>query len=216
MPRWFARASNLRCAIRSAARSTLSPRCCWTSAKPTASIATTRATKRTRLSGRRWRACRFTALTFASRAKSLLKMTVRSRRRSRRPKHIGPDLDARLFDFLRDILALRTGGKMGAELALTISADFGGGDGKGRRGHRFLFLQPDARAQRSRRRSGLLRHHARGVPRLVPQDASSMAVHDARDLDPRHQAQRRCARPAISSLGRARAMEPRGNRNGPR
>jgi (1->4)-alpha-D-glucan 1-alpha-D-glucosylmutase len=28
------------------------------------------------------------------------------------------DLDARLFDFLRDILSLRTGGKMGAELAL--------------------------------------------------------------------------------------------------
>ncbi len=28
------------------------------------------------------------------------------------------DLDARLFDFLRDILTLRTGGKMGAELAL--------------------------------------------------------------------------------------------------
>ncbi len=28
------------------------------------------------------------------------------------------DLDARLFDFLRDILALKTGGKMGAELAL--------------------------------------------------------------------------------------------------
>jgi len=29
-----------------------------------------------------------------------------------------PDLEARLFDFLRDILALRTGGKLGAELAL--------------------------------------------------------------------------------------------------
>ena len=29
-----------------------------------------------------------------------------------------PDLDARLFDFLRDILALRTGGKLGGELAL--------------------------------------------------------------------------------------------------
>src|SRR5258708_1012047 len=28
------------------------------------------------------------------------------------------DLDARLFDFLRDILSLRTGGKIGAELAL--------------------------------------------------------------------------------------------------
>jgi (1->4)-alpha-D-glucan 1-alpha-D-glucosylmutase len=29
-----------------------------------------------------------------------------------------PDLDARLFDFLREILALRTGGKLGGELAL--------------------------------------------------------------------------------------------------
>ena len=33
-------------------------------------------------------------------------------------KEYRPDLDARLFDFLRDILALGTGGKMGAELAL--------------------------------------------------------------------------------------------------
>ena len=33
-------------------------------------------------------------------------------------KEYRADLDARLFDFLRDILALRTGGRMGAELAL--------------------------------------------------------------------------------------------------
>jgi (1->4)-alpha-D-glucan 1-alpha-D-glucosylmutase len=33
-------------------------------------------------------------------------------------KQYRPDLDSRLFDFLRDILALRTGGQKGAELAL--------------------------------------------------------------------------------------------------
>ena len=124
------------------------------------------------------------------------------------------DLDARLFDFLRDILVATNRRKVGRGVGPSISADFGGGDGKRRRGHRFLFLQPDARAQRSRRRSRLLWRHARGIPRLVPQDASSLAAHDAGDVDPRHQAQRRCAGSAFSSFGGTGAMEPRGNRMG--
>ena len=129
-------------------------------------------------------------------------------------KEYRPDLDARLFDFLRDYPDPRNRRKDGRRAGAAIPADFGRGDGEGRRGYRFLFLQPTARAQRSRRRSGLLWRHSRGVLHVVPQDASSLAAHDAGDVDARHQAQRRCARPALCSFGRTRAMEPRGNAMG--
>src|SRR5712671_3459561 len=112
MPRWCARESNLRCAIRLAARSIILPRGCWIFAKATASIATTRAMRYTMACLPVYRtyvreshevapedACQISAAIEASKA-------YRS------------DLDSQLFDFLREILMLRAGGKMGAELAL--------------------------------------------------------------------------------------------------
>ena len=65
---------------------------------------------------------------------------------------------------------------------------------QGRRGHGAVSLQPAGVSQRSRQRSGPLRHLVDGAAPGQRGTRASVAAHDARDLDARYEAQRRRAR----------------------
>jgi len=143
----------------------------------------------------------------SSRAEVTHEMNIQKSPRHRGGKAYRSDL-TRDVDFLRQkILA---SGRRKAGLELVRSADFGRSDAKARRDTASI---PFNRCSRSHEVGGTTRSALASQPRnsdMVPQDASSIAAHDAGDLDPRHQAQRRPAARPFPYSEKPELMEPRG------
>ncbi len=104
-------------------------------------------------------------------------------------------MSRRVFRFIRDMLLLespesvrRGGPGRAAAVRRQVPAGDGAGDGQGGRGHGVLRLQPPGVAQRGRRRSGAVRHPARGGARVSTRDRqarwpyalSPLSTHDTK------------------------------------
>ena len=127
---------------------------------------------------------------------------------------------------LRRVLLLEEPGH--DEFVTRFQQTTGAGDGEGRRGHRLLPLRPAARAERGRRRSGpLLARRSTSSTRANRSARDALPARAAARNDPRHEAQRRRARPdrrarrhrravarARSALARAQRGAPRRRRAG--
>ena len=98
-----------------------------------------------------------------------------------------------------------------------VPADDRSGDGQGRRRHRVLPADATRHPHRGRRRPVRVRAVRRWLPPRADGPAVELAAHDDRAVDPRHEARRGRARPAVGDRrARARRMGRRSPRCAPR